>query len=148
MVAARLKRKQRQAGNVLVAWLKKHNIDPAEPCQGKTALEVLVAKLAETFGQVIAGVSPQGDLLENGSGNVLVHHDDARPFLWGKEVTVVETITEPFPEVQPEPVAKVEEPAKEDPAEAPGDDEPELPKPVKRTSTKKKKSSSSKDKKK
>jgi hypothetical protein len=149
MVAARLKRQKRQAGNALVAWLKQHNIDPTEPCKGVPVLQVLIMKLVELFGKAIAGVSPSGDLVELGTGKVLVHRDDARAFLWGKEVTITEEVEEKAEEAEP-PFVESEQPeaVSEEATISEEDDLLTAIKPVKRSAPKKKKSSSSKDKKK
>ena len=71
-----------------VLWLLRHGIDPKEPCKGSTALGTLKVKLQADFGVVSVHVNAKGDLCNLLTGEVLIHRDDARSYLWGAEVKV------------------------------------------------------------
>jgi hypothetical protein len=80
-------RKRRSFTGPMEQWLRGAGIDPVEPCRGISAIRALQRKLREDFG-VSYVYTQHGNLYSLFDKALLVHRDDARNYLWGREVTL------------------------------------------------------------
>jgi len=86
---ARPNRARMQAVTELARWLQEScHVDPAEPCRGSTAVQILFGRLVLEHGNTAA--SYHGDHLLVGKDTV-ISPDDVREFIWGvsKEIVTV-----------------------------------------------------------
>jgi len=107
---ARPARIRNQCVQFLANWLEQCEIDPAEPCRGSSAVQVLFGRLFTEHGNT--SISLHGESLIVGT-DTLITPDAAREYIWGESTEIVtvddEELDEDEGEADTEPALETEE---------------------------------------